>query len=185
MAFNTQIVLSDGILTLDATKFINPQFPSRATQHPIEDGASISDHIILDNTKLDIEGLVTGAASLAGNAFVSATPKEALQALLRAREKREVVQVLTSLTTFEDMAITSMSFPRDNETGDALDIKISFEQITIASSSFVQVAPVVLASDIADAASGTETLGSQETSVVAAETVTSALSDISASVFGV
>lgn len=185
MAFNTEIHLTDSIIVLDAANFVNPQYNSRATEHPIEEGSSVSDHIILDNTKLDIEGVVTDSASLFGLFVTPTTTKEAFQNLLRAREKREVVSVVTEkFGTIEDLAITNFSFPRDNTTGEALDIKISFEQISIVSSSFVQESAVVFSDSIADDATASTNLGAQATSAITSSTLTDTSSALNDLIFG-
>lgn len=168
MAFRTQINLPDSIVIFDAVTSISPKFPCEATQHPIEEGSSVSDHVILKNTTLDIEGVITEAITLFSFSLTPTSPREAYQNLLRARENRQVVQVITSIDTFDDMVIVGLSFPRNVSTGQALDINISFEQIDIVTSSFVQESPVTFADDVADDATETQTLGSQATEAVAA-----------------
>lgn len=184
MPFNTEIRLPGGIIILDATTSINPLYPSKVTEHHIEDGSSIADHVILNNIKLEIEGVVTDAASLSKTILVKTTTKEAFQKLVRARENREIVSVVTSLTTFENMIIVNFSFPRDNTTGGALNINISFEQISIVSSSFVQELPIVFSDDIADDATPTTNIGVQQTTPVPDEVSTSVLTDLISSVSG-
>lgn len=178
MSFNTQIVFSNSVVVFDATTFIEPVYPSTATEHPLEDGSSTSDHIINGNITLKIEGMISDSASLFGFFLTPTTTAEAFESFKRARDNLETVQVIADIDTFESMSIESVSFPRDPETGEALDIKLSLKQISIQDSSFVQEAAVVPSDDIADDVSGTESLGAQSTSGVDSSLLSSSLTDL-------
>ena len=50
-----------GILVLDVTSAITPSYTSSLTEHPIEDGSHINDHVTHQTPTLSVSGMVTDA----------------------------------------------------------------------------------------------------------------------------
>lgn len=57
--------------------------------------------------------------------------EEALSKLERIRDGRAPVTITTSLRTYDNMVMTSLSIPRSGETGRALEFTATFQQVTI------------------------------------------------------
>jgi hypothetical protein len=54
MATRITIISSLGNLSLDCTTDFNHELPITVTKHPVEDGSSISDHVINENLRFSI-----------------------------------------------------------------------------------------------------------------------------------
>lgn len=159
---HTVIVTSDGKrLAFDAATDIGHQFPSKVTSYPVEDKSTVSDHIVNENPRFTVTGVFSdasavGAANSAPTPFAYSpanllnppppsspvvrssneryTQSEVYAKLLKARDDRKVVTLLTPLDTFSDLAITNIGIPRKTAQGDALFVDIEFEKIRRVSS---------------------------------------------------
>lgn len=127
---------------LDASLTESHGFESEVTDYPVESGASITDNVRPKPIVVSIEGIVSDspigpvANIRAASRGVSLSdipddlPSEtALAALLRIRDAREPVTIVTSLKTFDNMAMINLDIPRDGETGHALRFTATFQQI--------------------------------------------------------
>lgn len=152
-----------GVVELDASISETHTKRVEATTHPVERGAKITDHLRPEPSEIVIEGLVSntpvgrGAAVRAvefagtGNMFMSAgveasfaTPGYAEEAFAKLRdiaERGELVTVVTSLTTYTDMAIVSLDVPRDRSTGDAIRFSCTLRQIVLVENKVTAVRP--------------------------------------------
>lgn len=54
-----------GDIILDTVYDENPKYGVKVTEHPIEDGESISDHVERETDKMDISGILTGPEAAA------------------------------------------------------------------------------------------------------------------------
>ncbi len=160
---------------------------SPPTEFEVEDGQTISDHIIVKPFSLEIQGIIsdtpisalTGAmttltsvalppvgvvGAAAGSALYSAiadtaSPSQvAYKQLRQLQESRLPFNVLTSLNRYENMWIKSLSIPRDANTGQILMFTVSLVQILLASP---QTVNLQLFRD-ADMAASFANLGKQE-----------------------
>lgn len=122
------------------------------TDHPVESGASISDHARALPEQLTIEGLVTnnplwGPTQPATEAFQKGRPVRAsapsrsgaiYRKLLALKDAGTAIDVKTGLREYTDMVITSLNVPRDASTGDALRFSITLKQIKTATLQVIQ-----------------------------------------------
>lgn len=153
---------SIGTLKLDAALTETHTADVDVTDHPVEQGADISDHRRPKPRTLTIEGFVTNTPMPAETAesvqrglvrngqtvgtFQSRSTLEptrsgeAYETLLSFREG-DLLTVVTTMETLEDMAITALSVPRDAKTGQALRFSVTLKQVIIVSSKRVKVAP--------------------------------------------
>ena len=118
------------------------------TQHPVQDGSTISDHITILPRSGTMRVLVSNFSLSAakgddradwdeiydqGEAAQKSLPNRAEEAWKKLKDlvkKRELVKVVTSLEVYEDVALTRVETTRDGDTGDALEIDIDYEQVT-------------------------------------------------------
>lgn len=131
------------LLQFDANFDENHEYSKRITTHPVEDGAPISDHIISEQTAVDL--LIS---------FVDDPINEVVTGFDRARRKfrelksifdaEETFQLVTGLEVYDNVAIERISVPRTNRTGYAVEARVSFKQLSIANQILVTVPPEIL-----------------------------------------
>ncbi len=157
-------------LTIDVSIREIHSLRANITRFPVEEGASITDHIINQPRTLTIDGLISDTPSdlytlvtpglVSG--FASTPPSlEAFDTMKSWWGNKQILDVQTGLDVYKNMIINNFSFPKDANTGRALRFTISLEEIRRVSS-VVSQSPAVL-----DGAGATETLGSTSTSVYA------------------
>lgn len=140
-----------GDLALDCTVTETHTATSTVTEHPVESGANITDHIRPDPVQLSITGIVSdtpiGSRQVqrsieVGGASVQVTQQEppssatgfgrAAWAKLDAiRTAAKPVKVVTRDKTYESMALVSLSVPKESKTGGALYFTAQFKQVRI------------------------------------------------------
>lgn len=140
-----------GDLALDCTVTETHTATSTVTEHPVESGANITDHIRPDPVQLSITGIVSdtplGSKQIqrsieVGGASVQVTQQEppssatgfgrAAWAKLDAiRTAAKPVKVVTRDKTYDSMALVSLSVPKESKTGGALYFTAQFKQVRI------------------------------------------------------
>lgn len=135
------------------------------TEHPVEDGADITDHARKKQLAFSMTGKFSGAPRATGvtrltqgttpdgeavmfNSSVSVQDeRDAARRLAEARDtlialRGELVTVVTELRTYENMTMKSLSFDRDGKTGDAFKFSASFVQIQTVALKTTRIATV-------------------------------------------
>jgi hypothetical protein len=117
-----------GTITFDLLLTESHSFSNTITDHNVEDGSIITDHI-----KNNLEsGGVTGIISnftIKQNALISNRAQDAYDELKRLWKSRELVTVITVMEVYEDVAITDVSIDRSSDTGEAITLNISFRKV--------------------------------------------------------
>lgn len=139
---------SVGEISLDLILTETHSLNAVVTQHPVQDGSTISDHITILPRSGTMRVLVSNfSLSTAkgdaradwdeiydqGEASQNSIPNRAEEAWKKLKDlvkTRELVKVVTSLEVYEDVALTRVETTRDGDTGDALEIDIDYEQVT-------------------------------------------------------
>lgn len=146
MAKVTTMIVSPtyGRFVFDAVFSTDHSANLTATQHPVQTGASVSDHAFMEPDEVSVEiGMTDTAASVSGGASRSVNAYTQLRAIM---ELREPVTLITRLKTYRNMLITSISAPDDYKTMNALRASIYFQQINMVSVSTVTVQETVTSS---------------------------------------
>lgn len=116
-----------GLLQVDVFTREIITYKSDVTENPIETGAVITDHVVNRPTGLRVNGTVRNAnRALAYNLLVN------------LHETRQPVFVATGLQTFQNMAITELTFPRDPNTANSLEFTCDFRQLRFVSGATAQ-----------------------------------------------
>lgn len=126
-------VMIDGYV-IDVAVSENHEFPSEVTQLPVESGADLTDHVRNRPVVVTLEGVVsdTPIGTVASLRAPGSLPsEEALAKLREIRARREPVTIVTSLGTYENMALLNLSAPRSSDTGEALRFTATFQQIEL------------------------------------------------------
>ena len=129
----TSLSTSLGILVLDVTDSITPNYTSSLTEHPIEDGSHINDHVTHQTPTLSVKGLVTDARfrSVAGQQ----SQINAKDYLIKVRTQGLLVTYTDHFQIRENMIITSVTFPVGTENM-GLPVELELKQAT-----FVKTTP--------------------------------------------
>lgn len=147
---------SIGSIELDAAISISHRAEVEVTQHPVEKGADIADHLRPKPEIVTIEGVVsntpinvtqqTRAVEFVGTGFraefqttareeqpfgVPGYAEEAYAKLRDIKDNRELVTIVTPLKTYENMALTSLEIPQDAKTGDSLRFTATFQNVRV------------------------------------------------------
>lgn len=130
-----------GRFVLDVSLDESHTFEADVTEFPSETGATLTDNIRPKPIKVSVTGIVSDSP-LGSNADNSASiadlPPGTLSLLRSAQafeylksiwESRDVVDIRTSIGTFDNMAMTSFDIPRSKETTGGLKFTASFQQI--------------------------------------------------------
>ena len=142
-----------GDVVIDAAISEVIQYSSTITEHPIEDKTALSDHIFKQPLTVKIEGYITDTpirimglfeSPLQKNSLGSIlnnikaalpfnnTDKPSLQGYLALKalyEDRSLISVVTKLETFADMAISSLNFTNNGDSGGRLSFTADLVQI--------------------------------------------------------
>ncbi len=137
-------------IVLDAS--INEQHngTNDITEHPVEVGSNITDHIRPKQDTLSIEAMITNTPMNPSQqrrvvtsrgvkldtTSVGDIPRGAVgfaeqgyNDLRALKEACQLITVVTSLRTYHDMAIESLGVPRSASSGDALIFSMNFRQV--------------------------------------------------------
>lgn len=141
---DTKVFISIDDYPIDCAVNEDHSFESDVTDHPVESGSSITDNIQSKPIQITLDGLVsdTPIGAMATQRFNSGDTGDqgqllykpsvdAYQRMIGIRDAREPVTIVTSLGTFDNMALVSLSVPRNAQNGEALRFKAVFKQIKI------------------------------------------------------
>jgi hypothetical protein len=117
-----------------------------ATDHPVEQGANITDHLRPKPRTLAIEGWISNTPlktqQESPNEYPTDEPgpAEATYMLLENRRLGGFLHtVITRLDTFQNMALVHVSEPRSSAVGDALQFSLTFKEIRIVQNQTITV----------------------------------------------
>lgn len=126
---------------------------AQVTENPLQDGRAISDGIFLELQEGSLTGLVTNHSVKIAEDRAKQLDLQTSEALLEEAENNQLenrarqawidlkavmdakqpVTIVTSLEVYDNVAITNISTERNGDSGDALEIKVSFRQILTVS----------------------------------------------------
>ena len=126
---------------------------AQVTENPLQDGRAISDGIFIELQEGSLTGLVTNHSvkiaeerakqlelqdsetlmAEAKNYQLENRARQAWVDLKAVMDAKQPVTIVTSLEVYDNVAITNISTERNGDSGDALEIKVSFRQILTVS----------------------------------------------------
>lgn len=156
----TKIALTDDegmFLEFEATISTQHQGDAVVTEHPVEQGADVTDHIRRSPETLEINGVVSNtplvvlgrlnaertsvvldraradavALSVPGG-DVRTRAEDAYNFLKGIKDQGRTVKVITTLRIYKNMAIRGIVVSRDKDTRNILDVRLSLKEIVIA-----------------------------------------------------
>ena len=126
-------------LIFDVARDISHNFPSKVTSYPVEDKSTVSDHVVNENPKFSITGVFSDANVKLLSVPNSFTQTEVYRMLLKMRDDRKVVTLLTPIDSYTDLILTSFSTSRSANESAALVVQLDFEKIRRVSNEFTTV----------------------------------------------
>ena len=137
------------VLEFDATLSETHTGSAQTTDFPVEDGADLTDHIRRTPEELSITGIVSDTPILFLASF-RATPsipggdpsnrsQDAYGFLKGIKDAGQLVSIETTLRSYANMAITSMTVQRDKDLSKIMQLDLILREILIATTE--QVAP--------------------------------------------
>lgn len=126
------LVMIDNYLIDVATSEVH-DYESDVTDYPVEDGSNITDNIRPKGLQLTLTCVVSNTpfGPIATQRSAQPPADECYQHLLTVRRNRGLVTVRTSLGTFQDMALKSLSIPRKSGGGDQLMFTVTFVHVVL------------------------------------------------------
>lgn len=158
-----------GEIQLDVTIREVPTYDSEITRFPVESGYDINDNIRKLPEKLEIDGIVTNTPLVVVFQDVTEQIKQdangteirsnervghptyvevAQNAMLDLAGRRiqslgdgipKIFDIITGLRVYTNMAIESLSFPRESTTGQALRIRATFIQVEVINTETIAI----------------------------------------------
>lgn len=151
-----------GTWTFDATETedFDPQI--EVTDHPIEDGSTVSDHANAKPLTIRLPGLVTETPFADG--FKATAPNRVKKAVefFRALEGKLVTVVSQKLGSFENCLLTG--YPHTVTVREGVVLQCGFKQITVAQSEQVELPPERIAPKHEASVADEQDVGRQATS---------------------
>ncbi|MCP4601783.1 MAG: hypothetical protein GY847_14925 [Proteobacteria bacterium] len=142
-----------GAVQFDAMVSENHTMSAEVTEHPVEEGSDIADHIRIGPREIEIVGVISNTPVVLLSSVKAESPIEgdtervvdrvnaAHKRIKKTMEEGLLVQVVTSLETYpDDMAIISYGVTRDADKGNILEANLVLRQIQISYNEVVEVA---------------------------------------------
>lgn len=124
---------SVGTVAFDTMVTEEHSFTSRVTYFPVEAGPNstliLSDHIINQPDVVTLSGLITDTPLNILAPFNRSVA--AFNQLIQIHERKQIVDVVTGIRVYKNMAITNLDVPRNIRTGQTLTFNITLQQILI------------------------------------------------------
>lgn len=112
---------------------IDHESNAKITSFPVHQGASITDHMYIEPSRITIE---IGASDVMMGDGESILVYEKLREI---QSQREPLELTTRLFHYDSVVIESISVPDDNQTQFGLKATVVFQEIIIASTSILEV----------------------------------------------
>ena len=123
-------VLPFGAIELDASISESHTSSNEVTKFPVEEGVDITDHVRKQPDQVTIRGIVTDhPIGLGGALGVSGRSLDAYGKALYMLANAQLITVVTTLNTYEDMVIESMDVPRNSQRGYAVEMNLRLRQV--------------------------------------------------------
>ena len=141
-------------IELDVVAEESPEFNTEVSDHPIEDGASVTDHVSLRPISFPISGVVAGEGAA-----------DKIATLRRWRNERHRLKY-TGRNIFKNYVISALQTEHDAGVGDGFRFRIELQQVRIvkpATVELVTIDPVKVEPTVADPAPSPPPAGDKDT----------------------
>lgn len=174
-----------GIVIFDVTVTEVHDRKVRLTKNPIEQGADITDHAIIEPKRISIqaaisdtpfnvgtfvEAIVDRVTSLVGSSTTNGLTrsKQGYKDLIEVMETREPITIQTNLVSYENMVITSVNVSQDKDTSKIVILDIMAEEAILTQTEIISLSAESLSTSAATQSSSAVQRGRIETIPLAA-----------------
>lgn len=136
-------------LELDATVTETHRSQAEVTKHPVETGASLTDHILAGPQEIDVLGVVS-------NTPIKSRPEDpdipsvsggdprrraesAFDALRSVQSSGTLCRITTTLATYENMFLAAVSVVRDAQKGNVAELQMTWSEVIFAETLVVEL----------------------------------------------
>ncbi len=167
MAIHTTLQRANAgtIITFDAVTKRSETNTATVTEHPVEKGFVISDHVTVDNVKIVVEGIISAANNSGEEGSRVSDPVGSRLDMKEAFNNREEVKLLTSEESYpakgHKLIITSLVFEKTSPTKGFLGFVMNLEQIVVVSTGTTTLDVEEVNKEILEEAKRTEELGTK------------------------
>lgn len=119
-----------GNITFDINLGEDHVFANSVTSYNVEDGSNITDHIRNQPEEGSVTMLISNF-SINTSGITSNRAQDAYDELVRIWRERQLVDIATIYGNIENIAITNITIPRDEGTGEAITCSISFRKVNV------------------------------------------------------
>lgn len=136
------IVFEDGDvlvdLVIDVTKEERHRASAQATEHPVERGVSISDHVRPERDVLSLDIVITDTPLFFAEEEERLTRvHDVWEQLIDARDRALLATVTTAIRTYEEMVLIEATTTRRSEDGTWMHASLTFAEIRRVSTELV------------------------------------------------
>lgn len=131
---------------LDVSREEVHELSAETTDHPVEEGSDVTDHIRERPFRLTVDGIVSAAPI--GGEIDPRRPIDAWEALVALFEARAPLTVDTGLALYERMVLLRAPANRSAITGGELSVRLEFQQIRTVQSQSVRIPPLAPRPDV-------------------------------------
>jgi len=135
-------------IEMDATVEITHSFRSQITEHPVERGSSVTDHVRPENRAFSVKGYVSNhhvAPVVQGNVLGDSgrRTKIAYDYLDDMWRNAVPFTMVTELDSYPNCVIESLDIPVSAKHGEAIEINLKIKQLRLVSPEFLNTAITV------------------------------------------
>jgi len=120
---------------LTVTESVSFNMVSRPTRNPVSDKSIVSDHVVNENKKFTFSGMVSDVLNFGYQAAIpqfKAADNVARLELLRDSKMPFSIKFDKDLGLVKNCVFTALEFSKESGMGSSYDVKLEFEQLTIA-----------------------------------------------------
>lgn len=140
--FQVVVTAPDSQIAFDCTVSERHSDQLTITDHPVEEGANVSDHAQKEPPVLELNGIISNQPillnvvddlqpSVAGGSPDNRA-QDAYDEFIRLQESASLLQIATEVRDYEDMMIASIAVQRDKDTRNILDIGLTLRKFRVA-----------------------------------------------------
>lgn len=139
------VISADGqpLYIADCTLDEGHSASARVTDHPVERGAAITDHVQIEPRELRAT-VFTSTTPLFGGIPGEGRERAAWETLVGISRARRLVTVTTSLESYDSMILYKVEAPRSARDGQSVSVALTFRQIELTNTLAIQTPPGVL-----------------------------------------
>ncbi len=131
------------LITFDATVLEKHQQSVTVTDHQLENGSTVADHIRVDPAEVSMQAVVSDTPVLTPLSFVEegSRPRQAYDTFVRLMRVGTVFDVRTNLRDYDNMVVTSVAAPQNVNTANIAELDIGMREIRFVSAQQVAAQP--------------------------------------------